>query len=156
MKYVFLYVAIIIAVNYGFSVVPMVATPWGDIFPPMTFAVGFVFIVRDYAQRAVGHWVLMSMLFSGVISWFMANPFIAVASVTAFAISEIVDWIFYSFTKKSFKTRILISSVASTPIDSVVFLMMIGAFSWSGFVAMFFAKMAGVIVVYNLSNGESK
>lgn len=151
MRSVAFYISAIVAVNYGFSVVPMVATPWGDMFPPMTFAVGFVFVLRDYAQRAVGHWVLLAMLAAGALSWFMASPFIAVASITAFAVSELVDWGVYSFTKKPFAQRILISSVASTPIDSAVFLSMIGAFSWSGLIAMFLAKMAGALIVWKFA-----
>ena len=56
---------------------------------PMSFAVGLIFVVRDYAQRAVGHWVIAAMLAAGVLSWWMADPFVALASVAAFAVSSL-------------------------------------------------------------------
>ncbi len=148
---VLVYIVAIVAVNYGFSVVPMLPTPWGDMFPPMTFAVGLIFVLRDYAQRQVGHWVLAAMLVAGALSYIMADPFVAVASVTAFALAELTDWGVYSFTGRPFRQRVLISSAVSTPIDSAVFLSMIGAFSWSGMAAMFAAKMAAALIVWRIA-----
>ena len=66
MKQVAVYVCLIVAVNYGFAVVPMIQLPTGDMFPPMSLVVGFIFVARDYAQRAVGHWVIVAMLAGGI------------------------------------------------------------------------------------------
>ncbi len=142
------YIALIVAVNYGFSVVPMVALPWGEMFPPMSLVVGFIFVVRDYAQREIGHRVILAMLVAGVLSYFMASPFIALASVTAFLISEFADWAVYSFTKKPFHQRVLLSSALGTPIDSAVFLYLIGHFSVSGVALMTVSKMVGALIVW--------
>lgn len=147
---VILYVGLIVTVNYGFSVVPLLPLPTGDMFPPMSLAVGFVFVARDYAQRVVGHWVIPAMLVAGAISWFMANPYIAVASVTAFAISEAMDWAVYTFLRRPFAQRVLWSSALGTPIDSAVFLGMIGAFSWTGVAVMTLSKMLGALLVWSL------
>jgi queuosine precursor transporter len=144
------YVVLIVAVNYGFSVVPMVALPWGEMWPPMSIVVGLVFIARDYAQREVGHRVILAMLVAGVLSYFMASPFIAVASVSAFLISEFVDWAVYSFTKKPFAQRVLLSSALGTPVDSAVFLYLIGHFSVSGVALMTASKMIGALVVWQI------
>lgn len=146
-----IYIVLIVAVNYGFSVVPLVPL-LGEMFPPMSLAVGFVFVARDFAQRAIGHHVWWAMAAAGVLSYFMADPFIAIASVTAFAISEAADWGVYSYTKKPFAQRILISSIVSTPLDSAVFLAMIGHFSWLGCVLMTFAKLIGAVVVWHMVN----
>jgi queuosine precursor transporter len=134
---VLIYVFLIVLVNYGFSVVPLMPV-LGEMFPPMSLAVGLVFVARDFAQRAIGH---------RVWSYLMADPFVAVASVVAFAISEAADWGVYSYTKKPFAQRILISSVVSTPLDSAVFLLMIGHFSWLGCLLMTAAKLIGAVVV---------
>lgn len=147
-RYTILYVALIVAVNYGFTVAPLVALPGGEMWPPISLAVGFVFIARDYAQREVGHRVIIAMLAAGVISYFMASPFVAVASVAAFLISEFADWAVYSFTGRSFARRVLLSSAVGTPIDSAVFLALIGQFSVIGVLAMTASKMLGALLVW--------
>lgn len=144
------YIILIVAVNYGFSVVPLLPTPWGDMFPPMSLVVGFIFVARDFAQREIGHKVILAMLVAGVISYFMASPYVAIASVTAFLISEFADWAVYSFTKKPFHQRVLLSSALGTPIDSAVFLAMIGHFTLTGVVMMTVAKMLGALVVWQM------
>lgn len=150
-----IYIALIVAVNYGFSVVPLVPLPTGDMFPPMSLVVGFVFVARDYAQRAVGQWVIPAMLAAGALSWFMANPYIAVASVTAFLISEFADWAVYTFWRRPFAERVLWSSALGTPLDSAVFLGMIGAFSWTGVVVMTLSKMLGALAVWQVIRAKT-
>ena len=78
----------------------------------------------------------------------MANPYIAVASLVAFLVSETVDWGVYSFTKKPLNERILISSLISTPIDSAIFLIMIGNFSVLATTTMFMSKMFAALVIW--------
>lgn len=145
-----LYMTLIVAVNYGFSVVPLVPLPTGDLFPPMSLVVGFVFVTRDYAQREIGHWVIVAMLIAGGLSWLMSEPFVALASVTAFLISEFADWAVYTWTKRPFRDRVLWSSVLGTPVDSAVFLLMIGAFSPLAILVMTLSKMLGALVVWKL------
>tara|TARA_R110000751_G_scaffold307234_2_gene427821 strand:+ start:31 stop:513 length:483 start_codon:yes stop_codon:yes gene_type:complete len=142
------YITLIVAVNYGFSVVPLLEMPGGEMWPPMSLVVGLVFVVRDFAQREVGHRVILAMLLAGGLSYVMASPFVAVASVAAFLISEFADWGVYSFTGKKFHERVLLSSVIATPIDSVVFLAIIGHLSISGVVAMTASKLLGALVVW--------
>lgn len=143
------YVVLIVAVNYGFSVVPLVPVG-GEMWPPMSLTVGLVFVVRDFAQRQIGHNVWFAMLLAGALSYLTADPYVAVASVAAFAVSEAADWAVYSFTKKPFAQRVLWSSVVSTPIDSAVFLYLIGHLSWVGVLLMTLSKLVGAGVVYAL------
>ena len=147
-RYTVLYIALIVAVNYGFTVAPMVALPGGEMWPPISLVVGFVFVARDYAQREIGHRVIIAMLAAGILSYFMASPFVAVASVAAFLISEFADWAVYSFTGRSFARRVLLSSAVGTPIDSAVFLALIGQFSVVGVLAMTASKMLGALLVW--------
>lgn len=144
-----LYIILIVAVNYGFSVVPLVPI-FGEMWPPMSLAVGLVFVVRDFAQREVGHWIWVAMLGAGILSYLMADPYVAVASVAAFAISEAADWAIYSFSRRPFAKRVLWSSVVSTPLDSAVFLYMIGHFSVVGVLLMTASKMLGALMVWHL------
>jgi len=146
-KFTILYILSIVLVNIGFVYVPLVPV-LGTMFPPMSLVVGIIFILRDYAQREIGHKVLGAMLLGGAISYFMADPYVAIASVTAFLISETVDWAVYSFTKRPLSQRILLSSALGTPIDSAVFLSMISAFSWLGCILMTIAKMVAALIIW--------
>tara|TARA_R110000787_G_scaffold244990_1_gene350809 strand:- start:653 stop:1114 length:462 start_codon:yes stop_codon:yes gene_type:complete len=143
------YIILIIAVNYGFSVVPLVPI-FGEMFPLMSLVVGLIFVARDFAQREIGHKVIIAMLIAAAISYFMADPFVALASLAAFAFSELADWAVYSYTKKPFKQRVLLSSILATPIDSCIFLAMIGHFSLTGAALMTVSKMIGALVVWKL------
>jgi uncharacterized PurR-regulated membrane protein YhhQ (DUF165 family) len=143
-----LYIAAIVAVNWAFIVVPPVALPGGALWPPVSLLVGFVFVLRDFAQREIGHYVLVAMAAGVVLSYFMASPEVAMASAAAFLISELVDWAVYSFTGRSLSQRILLSSLVATPVDSAVFLAMVGFFSWAGVIAMTASKLAGALIVW--------
>lgn len=146
-KYTAFYILSVVLVNIGFVYIPMISL-FGEMFPPMTLVVGAIFILRDYAQREIGHKILGAMLIGAVLSYFMADPYIAVASLVAFIISEVVDWSVYTFTKKPLAQRILISSAISTPIDSLIFLQMIGSFTITGFLVMTTAKMLAALLVW--------
>ncbi|MBF0372487.1 MAG: hypothetical protein HQL39_03615, partial [Alphaproteobacteria bacterium] len=138
-----LYIAMIVAVNYGFSAVPLVKLPDGTMWPPMSLLVGFVFVMRDFAQREIGHRVLLAMLVGAALSWLMADPYVAIASAIAFLVSEAADWAVYSFTRRPMHQRVLLSSLAGAPLDSAVFLAAIGHLSASGVVTMTASKLAG-------------
>jgi hypothetical protein len=116
--------------------------------PPLSLAVGFVFVVRDFAQREIGHRVLLAMLVGAGLSYVMASPYVAIASAAAFFVSEFADWLVYTVTRRPLATRILYSSLLGTPIDSVVFLWGIGHLTVSGVVAMTISKMLGALVVW--------
>lgn len=143
------YVAAIVLVNWLFAALPMVETPLGA-WPPASLIVGFVLILRDMAQREVGHYVLIAMLAAGVITYVMVDPFIAIASVSAFLVSETADWIVYTVTKRPLRDRILASSAVSSPLDSVVFLGLIGFLSPASFILQTLSKFAGALVIWGI------
>ncbi len=148
MKNVGLYILAIVIANIGFSYIPMISLPFGEKFAPMSLLVGFVFVLRDLAQRDLGHKVLFAIGVGIALSYLLADPFVATASAVAFAISEITDWAVYTLYKKPLKQRILISSSISTPVDSAVFMLMLGFFSWYGFFVMVASKMLGALIVW--------
>ena len=146
-KYSIAYVVSIVLVNIGFVYVTPVPL-LGEMFPPMSLLVGVIFILRDFAQREIGHKVLGAMAIGAVLSYLMADPFVAIASVIAFIISELADWAVYTFTKKPLGQRILISSAVGTPIDSAVFLWMLGFFTPVGCLLMIVAKMLSAVLIW--------
>ena len=46
LKYSILYIFLIVAVNYGFTVTPLLPLPGGEMWPPMSLVVGFVFVAK--------------------------------------------------------------------------------------------------------------
>ena len=143
------YIAAIVLVNWLFESVAPVATPIGD-FRLAAVVVGIVLVLRDYAQREVGHKILLATLAAGVVTWYMTTPFLALASVTAFFISEMADWAIFSFTRRPLQSRILISSLVSVPLDSLAFLYLAGFLSWPVFATQVVSKAVGVLIVWFL------
>jgi len=141
--YSVLYLISIVLINIGFVHAPLI---YG--WPPMSLAVGLVFVLRDFAQREVGHKVLLIMLVGAVISYIMASPAVALASCAAYLVSELIDWAVYTFSKRPLAQRVLLSSALGTPVDSAVFLGLIGFFSVSGVLLMTASKMPAAFFVY--------
>lgn len=142
-----LYVLTVVLLNLGFSYVPMIETAIG-LASPMALVAGLVFVVRDFAQRGSGHYVLVGMLAAAVLTFLLADPFVAVASVVAFGVSEVGDWLIYTVTKKPFHKRVLVSSLISTPIDTAVFLGMISGLTVGTFVLMVGAKLVAAAIIF--------
>ncbi len=126
-----IYVALIPFLNWSFGVIPefqVVAPHTSATFPhgvslhPMTMVTGMVFVVRDFVQREMHHRVLIVMALAVGWSFYYAWPVIALASGVAFAVSEGVDWLMFTFTKYRLSTRILLSSALAAPVDTTVFL----------------------------------
>lgn len=150
MKYVALYILGIVACNVAFDVLPLVQLGELGAWPPASLIVGLGFILRDYAQREVGHRVIFAMLIGAALSYLLASPFVAFASLAAFLASEVIDWAVFTFSGRQFSQRILLSSAISTPIDSAVFLWLIGHFSVTAVILMTISKMVGAAVVWKI------
>ena len=143
------YIIAIVGLNWLFDAVAPIMTPFGAL-PLATFIVGAVFVLRDYAQRQIGHYILLGTLFAGVLTWFMVKPSLAVASTTAFAISEMADWAIFSFTGRPLQQRILISSLFSVPLDTLFFLYLADFLTPASFAIQILSKAVGVMVVWYL------
>ena len=151
--WVYVYVLLIPLVNWSFAHVPTVTTWDGGEWSPMSIVTGLVLVVRDLAQREIGHRIFIPLMIGIAISFAMAPPEIAAASALAFAISETIDWAMFTFTKRPLSKRILWSCGASAPVDSLVFLLganiaIPGIFSWSTLICSIASKLSGAYVVY--------
>lgn len=143
------YIISIVVVNWLFVVVQPLATPFGDLYLA-TLVVGAVFVLRDYAQREIGHKVLLATLLAGLPVWWLAGPGLALASLAAFALSEMTDWAVYSFTKRPLQSRILLSSLIAVPVDTLAFQHLAGYLTPAAFVTEVLSKAVGVAVVWYL------
>lgn len=147
--WVILYMLAIVLVNRLFIDVPFIASPLGNLHIANVI-VGFIFVLRDYAQRDIGHRVLLATAVAGVVTYFMATPEIAIASITAFALSETADWAVYSFTRRPLQQRILWSSLIAVPLDTVVFQHLAGYLTPAAFSTEVLSKTLGVFMVWQL------
>ena len=116
------YVALIPFINWSFTWAPLWEVLPGWAFNPVTIVTGLVLVVRDFAQREVGHYVLIAMAIALVLTALAAGPELALASGGAFAIAELVDWALFTFTKYKLSTRVLLSSAIAAPLDTTIFL----------------------------------
>lgn len=154
-KWTLLYILLIPLVNWAFSWTPLVELPDGGKWSPFSIVVGLVLVFRDFAQREIGHYIFVPLFIGVGISYAMAPPQIATASGIAFLFSEAVDWAMYTFTKKPLSARVMISSLAGAPVDSIIYLTganmaFPGLFSWWTLATMIASKLAGAYVVYRV------
>lgn len=127
--------------------------PDGGQWAPFAVVTGLVLVFRDFAQREIGHFIFIPLIFGIIISYEMAGPEIALFSGLAFAISEFVDWLIYSFTQKPLSQRVLLSSVIAAPLDTTVFfigadMVVPGIFSWSTVLTSIASKLLGTYIVF--------
>lgn len=154
-KYTLIYILLIPFINWSFTWAPMVNLPGlvGWAFNPVTIVTGLVLVARDFAQREIGHEVLIAMALALFLTYVTSGGALALASGAAFLISELVDWALYSFTKYKLSTRVLLSSAIAAPIDTTAFLY--GAsfirdaqFTVPNVVMSVGGKMLGAIVIW--------
>ena len=107
-------------------------------------------MLRDYAQREIGHKVLLATALAGIPVYYFAGPGLAVASMIAFMLSEMTDWAVYSFTKRPLQNRIILSSLIAVPVDTLAFQHLAGYLTPAAFVTEVASKAIGVAIVWYL------
>jgi queuosine precursor transporter len=107
-----------------------IVTILGLTFPAGVIWVGLTFSFRDFAQRHFGVWKIWLFIAIATFITLFMNWQVAIASVSAFLIAETIDWLIFTITKKDFIHRIWISNTISTPIDSIVFVVLVFGWQW--------------------------
>ena len=171
-----LYVGLMPFINWSFAAAPTASIPefvWlrvpliasetgsdfllrvplgGGQFQPLAIVTGLVLVVRDFAQRELKHWIWGAMIVGLALSTLTSWITIVVASGLAFLISETVDWAVYTFSKRPLSQRILTSSLASAPLDQLVFIglasqVVPGIFAWGTILTGIASKLLGAWIV---------
>lgn len=145
------YVLSIVVVNVMFTTLPKLHFEGGAVVPVAAFFVGFVFIIRDFSQREVGHYVVAFMALGGLLSYIFADRNVALASLIAFMISELIDWVVYSLSNLDLRGRIIFSSLVAIPIDIIIFLYLLpfpGALNWISIILVSVLKFSTVIFLF--------
>lgn len=142
----FYFLAIVLS-NAMMVWLPMTPVLGVDI-PPAIFVFGFVFVLRDFAQRALGHYVLAVMAAAAVVTYWFAGPAVAMASTVAFLVSELSDWAIFSITKRPFAQRMLLSSLVSVPVDTAVFFLALDILDATSLMVGIGIKMIGTAIFW--------
>jgi queuosine precursor transporter len=93
--------------------------------PAAVYLVGLAFTLRDLLQEWAGRaWVVLGILCGALLSFLVASPGLAVASGTAFLLSETLDFAVYTPLRDRgrFVEAVVLSNTAGIVLDSVVFL----------------------------------
>jgi uncharacterized PurR-regulated membrane protein YhhQ (DUF165 family) len=141
------YILFIVLLNTAIVYWPPITLFSQPISPADAF-VGCIYLVRDFAQREIRHYVFIAMMIGAVLSFFLASHAIAIASVSAFVVGELIDWTVYTYTKKPLSQRLLCSAFLSAPIDTVIFLAVLHQLNWASFSVMALGKIIGVIILW--------
>ena len=159
-KYTLFYILLIPFINWSFTWAPMWELVPGWAFNPVTIVTGLVLVFRDFAQREIGHEVLVAMGIGLLLTYWTSGGELAFASGLAFAISELVDWAMYTFTKYRLSTRVLLSSALAAPIDTTAFLYVADSivenmFTVPNITMSIIGKMVGAVVIWYLLRRRS-
>ncbi len=157
----YLYLFLIPFINWCFEHVPTFPLPHHGDWNPMTVVTGLVLVVRDFAQREIGHYIFGFLAIGLVLSIYTSDPTIALASACAFAISETIDWALFTFAKLPLSRRVFVSAGISGPIDAAVFLWIAsysipGIFNIWSLMASVVSRFLGCLVVYLLMRHREK
>jgi uncharacterized PurR-regulated membrane protein YhhQ (DUF165 family) len=122
------FLACILAANYATTRLGMVPVGFGLMATAGTYFAGLTFILRDSLQDMAGKpWTLATIAAGAVLSFLIADPFIALASALAFGLAELADLAIYTpLRKRGYIRAALASNVVGSAVDSVVFLAIAG------------------------------
>lgn len=117
------YIASIILANYLIVHYGLVSVGFGLLAPAGVYAAGVAFTARDVVQRTLGrHVVIAAILVGAGVSWWI-SPAFAVASATAFLVSEALDMtVFTPLEGRSLIGAVVASNTVGIVVDSVIFL----------------------------------
>lgn len=146
MRYVLtvLFLSTILAANYATTHWGMIPVGFGLIATAGTLFAGLAFVLRDELQRNAGKAFTLAAIGAGaVLSFLIADPFIALASAVAFAVSEALDMaVWTKLQDRGYVRAAVASNTVGAFVDTVLFLWVAGFPVWSGTPGQMVAKVA--------------
>lgn len=122
------YVGSIVLANYLTEHFQQVPAWFGLLVPAGTYSAGLALGLRDVLQdKTRVRWVLAAIAAGTIVSWWV-SPALAVASATAFLVSELVDLGVYTPLRNRGRhlTAIALSNTVGAAVDTVIFLSLAG------------------------------
>lgn len=143
------FLVLVVIANWMTSELGLVPVGFGLVATAGTWAAGLVLLARDLVQDTLGHRVMLTCIAIGAgLSAILADPQIALASGTAFALAELLNWVVYTPLRKHGWARAVVpSNVAGAFLDTVVFLGVAGFPVWSAVPGQMAAKTVATLAV---------
>ncbi|WP_371773272.1 VUT family protein [Streptomyces sp. NBC_01438] len=118
------YVATIPAANLAVTHFGAVPVGFGYAAPAGVYMVGLALVLRDLAREAAGRRAVLAAIAMGtVLSYFLADPALAMASAVAFVVAESMDFAVYEpLRERGLLIAMLASNAVGLLSDSLLFL----------------------------------
>jgi len=123
---------------------------WGLSFPAGAVVIGLTFSARDLVQERWGKFGCWGWMLVAAALTFAFNRQLALASLAAFMVAETSDWAIYSYTRGRIEKRLLLSNLVSTPLDSLVFVLLAFGPVWPAIWGQALVKLLGSLLVLPL------
>lgn len=131
------FIGCILAANYAtteFGMIPV--SPW-HVATAGTYFAGLSFVLRDAVQDLAGKRAVLGLILAGgLLSFLIADPFIALASAVAFTVAEVSDLAIYTpLRRRGYVRAATASNVVGSVVDTLLFLWIAGfpiAGAWQG------------------------
>lgn len=100
---------------------------FGLLAPSGVYAAGVAFVARDVVQRAAGRRWALGAIALGTLLSVLVSPSLALASGSAFLLSELADFAVYTpLQRRRFVLAVFASGVVGSLVDSLLFLSIAG------------------------------
>ncbi|RJO71038.1 VUT family protein [Nocardia panacis] len=117
------YLGAVVAANWLIERFGVVPVGFGLSGPAGVFLVGPALVLRDGVQYLWGKPVaLLTLAVGAVLSYFVAGPEVATASAVAFAVSELADFVVFTWLAPRWTRAVLFGGIAGALLDSILFL----------------------------------
>ena len=109
-----------VCVDNGPCLIPV---GFGLMAPSGVLIIGLALVLRDYLQELTNWKWSVAAVFAGfVLSYLLANPYIATASASAFLLSELLDTTVYTWLRdRGRNVAVLFSGLLGAVLDSMLF-----------------------------------
>ena len=113
--------------NVGTTCIPngpcLIPVAPGMMAPSGVLLIGAALALRDAVQEALGRtWVLCLVIAGAAMSFLLGSPALALASATAFLLSELADFAVYDrLRKRGLALAVVLSGIVGAVLDSLLF-----------------------------------
>ena len=119
------YIATVFGSNWSIERYGLVPVGFGLEAPAGVYFAGLAFTLRDLTQRTLGRRVVVAAIVCGAALSVIVAPRFALASGTAFLLSELCDFAVYTpLERRRWVLAVAASNTAGVVVDSVVFLLL--------------------------------
>lgn len=119
------YVGTIFGANWAITSFGLVPVGFGLAAPAGVYFAGLAFTLRDLVQDTLGRWWTIGAIVAGALLSALVSPQFALASGTAFLLSELADLLVYTpLRRRNWIGAVIASNVVGFAADSALFLLL--------------------------------